>query len=396
MAKILLVEDDNNLREIYEARLQAEGYDIVSAKDGEEALVVAKKERPDLIIADVMMPRVSGFEMLDILRNTPELKDVHVIMLTALGQAEDKTRADSLGADRYLVKSQVTLEDIVKASTDVLSGAPAATAAMTAAAADGTQTQTMPTVMPVAPAPAEPVTSAPVSPSPTPDVAAVPVSTGPPQDLSTPQVATPTPLPVSLPIAAAPPDDTTQPAPQEPAPTPPQNAPTPPPVQDVTAPTSSAPASTPEPSTTDSQLMADAVNNLAAGTAPQDSTAPVVPPQDLIAPAQATPVASPPPLTMQPVVTAPVVPPTPAQPTPAASETTPSARKAILPPVPGSFAAQPNLNDLMAKEGHSLDDNNAPQTFSGFHMPGNVITPGAAGQNPPGNPTPTDPNSISL
>ena len=95
MSKILLVEDDNNLREIYEARLQAEGYDIVSAMDGEEALVVAKKEKPDLVISDVMMPRISGFEMLDILRNTEELKHVKVIMLTALGQAEDKTRADS-------------------------------------------------------------------------------------------------------------------------------------------------------------------------------------------------------------------------------------------------------------------------------------------------------------
>ncbi len=120
MSKILLVEDDNNLREIYEARLQAEGYVIASAKDGEEALVVAKAEKPDLIISDVMMPKISGFEMLDILRNTPELKDTKVVMLTALGQAEDQNRASHLGADRYLVKSQVTLEDIVKAAHDLL------------------------------------------------------------------------------------------------------------------------------------------------------------------------------------------------------------------------------------------------------------------------------------
>jgi CheY-like chemotaxis protein len=67
-----------------------------------------------------MMPRISGFEMLDILRNTDGLKNTKIIMLTALGQAEDKTRADSLGADRYLVKSQVTLEDIVKAADELL------------------------------------------------------------------------------------------------------------------------------------------------------------------------------------------------------------------------------------------------------------------------------------
>ncbi len=120
MTKVLLVEDDNNLREIYEARLAAEGYEISTAKDGEDALAVAKQVKPDLIISDVMMPRISGFEMLDILRNTDGLKHTRIIMLTALGQAEDKTRADSLGADRYLVKSQVTLEDIVKAAQELL------------------------------------------------------------------------------------------------------------------------------------------------------------------------------------------------------------------------------------------------------------------------------------
>ncbi len=122
MAKILLVEDDNNLREIYEARLMAEGYDIVSARDGEEALSVAIKEKPDLVISDVMMPKISGFDMLDILRTTEETKNVKVIMMTALSQAEDKARAEKLGADRYLVKSQVTLEDVAKVAKEVLEG----------------------------------------------------------------------------------------------------------------------------------------------------------------------------------------------------------------------------------------------------------------------------------
>lgn len=122
MAKIMLVEDDNNLREIYEARLLAEGYEIVAAKDGEEALALAVKEKPDLIISDVMMPKISGFDMLDILRSTPETKNTKVIMMTALSQAEDKARAEKLGADRYLVKSQVTLEDVAKVAKDVLSG----------------------------------------------------------------------------------------------------------------------------------------------------------------------------------------------------------------------------------------------------------------------------------
>jgi CheY-like chemotaxis protein len=122
MTKIMLVEDDNNLREIYQARLAAEGYEIVAAEDGEAALAIAAKEHPALIVTDVMMPKISGFEMLDILRNTDALRDVKVIMLTALSQAEDNARAGKLGADRYLVKSQVTLEDIVKAAHDLLDG----------------------------------------------------------------------------------------------------------------------------------------------------------------------------------------------------------------------------------------------------------------------------------
>ena len=94
MAKLLLVEDDNNLREIYAARLGAEGYDIVTAVDGEDALAVAVKERPDLIVLDVMMPKISGFDVLDILRSTPETKDAKIMMMTALSQDSDRERTN--------------------------------------------------------------------------------------------------------------------------------------------------------------------------------------------------------------------------------------------------------------------------------------------------------------
>lgn len=120
MAKILLVEDDQSLREIYGIRLTAEGYEIVPAGDGEEALAVAVRERPDLIISDVMMPKISGFDMLDILRSTPETKNIKVIMMTALSSDDQRERGESLGADRFLVKSQVGIEDVVNAVHEVL------------------------------------------------------------------------------------------------------------------------------------------------------------------------------------------------------------------------------------------------------------------------------------
>jgi DNA-binding response OmpR family regulator len=150
MTKILLVEDDKSLREIYGVRLLAEGYDIVSAGDGEEALAMAIKERPQLVLSDVMMPKISGFDMLDILRSTTETKDIKVIMMTALSSEDQRTRGEALGADRYLVKSQVGIEDVVRTVHDVLGDAAGAT---TSAAAP---------VSAVAPT-AAPVTSQPAS-----------------------------------------------------------------------------------------------------------------------------------------------------------------------------------------------------------------------------------------
>ena len=124
MTKILLVEDDKSLREIYGVRLLAEGYDIVSAGDGEEALAMAIKDRPDLIVSDVMMPKISGFDMLDILRSTTETKNIKVIMMTALSSEDQRQRGVALGADRYLVKSQVGIEDVVRTVHEVLADAP--------------------------------------------------------------------------------------------------------------------------------------------------------------------------------------------------------------------------------------------------------------------------------
>lgn len=128
MTKIMLVEDDKALREIYSIRLTAEGYTIVSASDGEEALATAVSERPDLIISDVMMPKISGFDMLDILRSTPETKDIKVIMMTALSSEDQRQRGENLGADKYLVKSQVGIEDVINAVHEVLGDKPVAAA----------------------------------------------------------------------------------------------------------------------------------------------------------------------------------------------------------------------------------------------------------------------------
>lgn len=114
LKKILLVEDDDALAAVYETRLDAEGFSVKRVANGEEALATAMAYKPDLILLDVMMPKVSGFDVLDILRNTPETTNIKVVMLTALSQDSDKERAESLGVDDYLVKSQVVIADVVE------------------------------------------------------------------------------------------------------------------------------------------------------------------------------------------------------------------------------------------------------------------------------------------
>jgi len=111
--RILFVEDDDALAGVYLVRLQAEGFDVKRVANGEAALSEATTYRPDLVLLDVMMPKVSGFDVLDILRNTPETANLKIIMLTALSQESDRKRAEKLGVDDYLVKSQVVIGDVI-------------------------------------------------------------------------------------------------------------------------------------------------------------------------------------------------------------------------------------------------------------------------------------------
>jgi two-component system phosphate regulon response regulator PhoB len=111
--RILFVEDDDALASVYLVRLEAEGLEVQRVANGEDALAAAVSFKPDLVLLDVMMPKISGFDVLDILRNTPETANLKVVMLTALSQESDKKRAEELGVDDYLVKSQVVITDVI-------------------------------------------------------------------------------------------------------------------------------------------------------------------------------------------------------------------------------------------------------------------------------------------
>ena len=203
MTKILLVEDDKSLREIYGVRLLAEGYDIVSAGDGEEALAMAIKERPRLILSDVMMPKISGFDMLDILRSTTETKDVKVIIMTALSSEDQRKRGEQLGADKYLVKSQVGIEDVVRAVHETLGDLPGVgTNPVPVSQPAHTYEPVAPTPQPTPAAP-QPVTRPDISSLSPQPAASVPTPTTPAVNplvqQHSQQVFAPAPQPVSIP-----------------------------------------------------------------------------------------------------------------------------------------------------------------------------------------------------
>ena len=118
--KILIVEDDLALLDVYQIRFKNDGYQVFRAHDGEEAITQALHHQPDLMVCDIMMPKLSGFDMLEVISKQTRLKKMKIIVMSALAEKEDKDRAEKLGVHHYLVKSESTLDDIVTATKNFL------------------------------------------------------------------------------------------------------------------------------------------------------------------------------------------------------------------------------------------------------------------------------------
>ena len=119
--KVLIVDDDMTLRELYEERIKTEGYTIISAADGEEAIAKANSEKPDIILLDIMMPKINGIDVMKMLREKDETKAIPIIILTALIQEIDKIKDMMQPSDGYLVKSEIMPKDVVEKIKDSLS-----------------------------------------------------------------------------------------------------------------------------------------------------------------------------------------------------------------------------------------------------------------------------------
>ncbi len=128
--KILIVEDTELLRRIYTDKLNQEGYTVLQASDGLEALTVIRGEAPDLVLLDLVMPRMSGLEVIDTLKRDPRTRDIPVIILSNLGEDADVKRGLDMGAVDYLVKNSAKPADVsakIRATIEKLGGAEAPT-----------------------------------------------------------------------------------------------------------------------------------------------------------------------------------------------------------------------------------------------------------------------------
>jgi len=113
MEKILFIEDESALQETFGEVLKQEGYEVVKAMDGEAGLEMAKTQKPDLILLDLILPKLHGFEVLKKLKGDPETKEIPIIVLTNLEDMKDIENAIELGATTYLVKVNYSLDEIV-------------------------------------------------------------------------------------------------------------------------------------------------------------------------------------------------------------------------------------------------------------------------------------------
>ena len=113
MAKILFIEDERALQKTVGEVLRQEGFEVLSAEDGEVGLRLAKSEKPDLILLDLILPKKDGFEIIEELKKNPETADLKIIVLTNLGSSKDVERAIGLGATTYLGKIDYELEEVV-------------------------------------------------------------------------------------------------------------------------------------------------------------------------------------------------------------------------------------------------------------------------------------------
>ena len=118
--KVLIIEDDSFILDMYKIKFESLNFEVISASDGEMGLKILEKEKPDIILLDIIIPKIDGFNVLKMIKNNPALEKIPVILLTNLGQRENIEKGLELGAASYIIKAHFTPTEIVKKIKEVL------------------------------------------------------------------------------------------------------------------------------------------------------------------------------------------------------------------------------------------------------------------------------------
>ena len=119
-ALVLIIEDDSYISDMYKIKLESENFEVVTAKDGIIGTRIIEKQKPDIVLLDIVMPKIDGFSVLKTIKRNPELKEIPIVLLTNLSQKENVEKGFELGADSYIIKAHFTPSEVVKKIKDIL------------------------------------------------------------------------------------------------------------------------------------------------------------------------------------------------------------------------------------------------------------------------------------
>jgi len=117
---VLIIEDDSYISDMYKIKLESENFEVAIAKDGIIGIKSLEKQKPDIILLDIVMPKIDGFNVLKTIKKNPDLKEIPVVLLTNLSQKENVERGFELGADSYIIKAHFTPSEVVKKIKEIL------------------------------------------------------------------------------------------------------------------------------------------------------------------------------------------------------------------------------------------------------------------------------------
>ena len=117
---VLIIEDDSYISDMYRIKLESEDFEVITSKDGIAGIKMLERQKPDIVLLDIVLPKIDGFSVLKTIKRNPELKEIPIVLLTNLSQKENVEKGFELGADSYIIKAHFTPSEVVEKIKKIL------------------------------------------------------------------------------------------------------------------------------------------------------------------------------------------------------------------------------------------------------------------------------------